>query len=53
MLKMSIHTADQIRGDDLFICLGTTRKKASSITRYEQIDRDMPVNIARVLLKKE
>lgn len=44
--------ADQIRGNDLFICLGTTRKKTSSISRYEQIDRDMPVNIARVSLDK-
>ncbi len=44
--------ADQIRGDDLFICLGTTRKKTSSISRYEQIDRDMPINIARVSLEK-
>ncbi len=44
--------ADQIRGDDLYICLGTTRKKTASISRYEQIDRDMPVNIARVSRSK-
>lgn len=37
---------DLIRGDDLFICLGTTMKKAGSIKRYEELDRDMPVNIA-------
>jgi len=44
--------ADLIRGDDLFICLGTTRKKTSSIERYEQLDRDMPINIARASLAK-
>lgn len=39
---------DLIRGDDLFICLGTTRKKAGSLSRYEEIDRDLPLNILRV-----
>jgi uncharacterized protein YbjT (DUF2867 family) len=36
-----------IRGDDLFICLGTTMKKAGSIKRYKELDGDMPVNIAK------
>jgi uncharacterized protein YbjT (DUF2867 family) len=35
-----------IVGDDLFICLGTTIKKAGSIKRMEEIDRDLPVMIA-------
>jgi uncharacterized protein YbjT (DUF2867 family) len=35
-----------ISGDDLFICLGTTIKKAGSIRRMEEIDRDLPVVIA-------
>jgi uncharacterized protein YbjT (DUF2867 family) len=43
---------DMIRGDDLFICLGTTRKKAGSIKRYEEIDRDIPVNIAKASIGK-
>lgn len=43
---------DLIRGDDLYICLGTTMKKAGNIKRYEELDRDMPVNIARSALKK-
>lgn len=38
---------DMIKGDDLFICLGTTRRKAGSTRRYEEIDRDLPVNIVR------
>ena len=44
--------ADLIRGDDIYICLGTTRKKARTIKRYEELDRDMPVNIAREAKKK-
>ena len=36
----------QVRGDDLFICLGTTIKKAGSIANMEKIDRDLPVMVA-------
>ena len=35
-----------ISGDDLFICLGTTIKKAGSVQRVDEIDRDLPVQIA-------
>ncbi|MBA4322342.1 MAG: hypothetical protein C0408_05930 [Odoribacter sp.] len=38
--------SDRITGDDIFICLGTTIKKAGSIKKMEEIDRDMPVKIA-------
>jgi uncharacterized protein YbjT (DUF2867 family) len=38
---------EHITGDDLFICLGTTIKKAGSIYRMEQIDRDLPVTLAK------
>jgi uncharacterized protein YbjT (DUF2867 family) len=38
--------AEQIKGEDLFICLGTTIKKAGSVKRMEEIDRDLPVKIA-------
>jgi uncharacterized protein YbjT (DUF2867 family) len=38
--------ANNIMGDDLFICLGTTIKKAGSIRKMEEIDRDMPVFVA-------
>lgn len=36
----------KITGDDLFICLGTTIKKAGSVANMEKIDRDLPVQIA-------
>jgi len=36
----------QIAGDDIFICLGTTIKKAGSVKKMEEIDRDLPVIIA-------
>jgi uncharacterized protein YbjT (DUF2867 family) len=39
--------ASELTGDDLFICLGTTIKKAGSVAAMEQIDRDLPVKIAR------
>lgn len=40
--------SDIISGDDLFICLGTTIKKAGSVSRMEEIDRDLPVKIATI-----
>jgi len=44
------HGAD-IKGDDLFICLGTTIKKAGSVENMEKIDRDLPVDIATLARK--
>jgi uncharacterized protein YbjT (DUF2867 family) len=38
--------APLLKGDDLYICLGTTIKKAGSVSRMEMIDRDLPVRIA-------
>lgn len=38
--------SEEIKGDDLFICLGTTIKKAGSIKKMEEIDRDLPIKIA-------
>jgi uncharacterized protein YbjT (DUF2867 family) len=35
-----------IKGDDLFICLGTTIKKAGTVENMEKIDRDLTVGIA-------
>ena len=37
-----------LTGDELFICLGTTIKKAGSVSAVEKIDRDLPVTIARL-----
>jgi uncharacterized protein YbjT (DUF2867 family) len=39
-----------ISGDDIFICLGTTIKKAGSVVNMEKIDRDLPLEIARAAL---
>jgi uncharacterized protein YbjT (DUF2867 family) len=36
-----------VTGDDIFICLGTTIKKAGSVENMERIDRDLPQEIAR------
>lgn len=38
--------ASKIEGDDLYICLGTTIKKAGSVENMEKVDRDLPVRIA-------
>ena len=41
----------QFTGDELYICLGTTIKKAGSVANMEKIDCNLPVNIAAVCLK--
>jgi uncharacterized protein YbjT (DUF2867 family) len=38
----------RLKGDDLFICLGTTIKKAGSVENMEKIDRDLPIEIANI-----
>ena len=38
--------SSQITGDDLFICIGSTIKKAGSVANMEKIDRDLPFKIA-------
>lgn len=43
--------ASEIQGDDLFICLGTTIRKAGSVRAMEQADRDLPAEIAAAALK--
>jgi uncharacterized protein YbjT (DUF2867 family) len=40
--------SSEITGDELYICLGTTIKKAGSIAAMEVADRDVPAEIARV-----
>jgi uncharacterized protein YbjT (DUF2867 family) len=41
----------QVAGDDLFICLGTTIRKAGSVAMMERIDRDYPASVARIAAK--
>jgi uncharacterized protein YbjT (DUF2867 family) len=40
--------ASLFKGDDLFICLGTTIRKAGSVRKVEEIDRDLPARIAQI-----
>lgn len=42
---LKLHSPE-IVGDDLFICLGTTIKKAGTVENMEKIDRDLPIEIA-------
>lgn len=44
----SVLLEDKVRGDDVFICLGTTIRKAGSVANMEKIDRDLPVKLARI-----
>lgn len=37
-----------IKGNDIYICLGSTIKKAGSVANFEKIDRDMPVKLASI-----
>jgi uncharacterized protein YbjT (DUF2867 family) len=42
---------EKILGDDLYICLGTTIKKAGTVENMEKIDRDLSVEIALLARK--
>jgi uncharacterized protein YbjT (DUF2867 family) len=37
-----------IKGDDLYICIGSTIRKAGSVENFEKIDRDLPVKLASI-----
>lgn len=40
--------ADQVRGHDLFMCLGTTLRKAGSKEAQRHIDQELPLHIAAI-----
>ncbi len=42
---------DDIKGDDLFCCLGTTIKKAGSRKNFRKVDYEFPVKIAQIAEK--
>ncbi|MBI9033085.1 MAG: NAD(P)H-binding protein [Bacteroidales bacterium] len=44
-------SADHFSADEIFICLGTTIKKAGSVAEVERIDRDYPIQIAEIAYK--
>lgn len=43
--------ADQIKGDVLFCCMGTTRKKTPDRKEYYKIDHDYPVMLGEIAKK--
>lgn len=45
--------SDRFVGEDLFLCLGTTIKKAGTKSKMEEIDRHLPVQIAQLCLKNQ
>ena len=39
---------EDIKGDDCFFCIGTTRQNSPDKNEYKRIERDMPVEIAEI-----
>ena len=37
-----------IKGDDCFFCIGTTKQNSPEQNEYKRIERDMPVEIAKI-----
>ncbi len=40
--------SESIKGDQLFCCIGTTKKKTPNQEQYRKIDIDIPVNAAKI-----
>lgn len=49
-LNNSASYIEHLKGDVVFICLGTTIKKAGSIEKMEHIDRDIPIEIGQLAI---
>ena len=43
----------EIKGDDLYCCLGTTKKKAGSREAFEKVDLELPLKIAEIARKNQ
>jgi uncharacterized protein YbjT (DUF2867 family) len=43
--------SDELQGDDVFCCLGTTMKKAGSKERFYEVDHTFPLELAQVVKK--
>ena len=39
---------EDIKGDDCFFCIGTTKQNSPDKTEYKRIERDMPVEVAQI-----
>ena len=46
-INLKKHTED-VKGDDCFFCIGTTKKNSPSKYEYKRIERDIPVKIAEI-----
>ena len=42
---------DELKGDALFSCLGSTRRKTPDLAEYRKIDHDFPLQLANIALK--
>ena len=40
--------AKEIKGDDCFFCIGTTKQNSPDKNEYKRIERDLPVEIAKI-----
>ena len=47
-LKDPEYLKNEIKGDDLFCCIGTTIRKAGTKEIFRQVDYELPVSIARI-----
>jgi uncharacterized protein YbjT (DUF2867 family) len=45
--------ASEIKGDDLFCCLGTTIKKAGNKENFRKVDFDLPLELAKIAAKNQ
>ena len=43
--------AEDIKGDDCFYCIGTTKKNSPNKNEYKRVERDIPVEIAQFAKK--
>ena len=39
---------EEIKGDDCFFCIGTTKKNSPDKAEYKRIEHDMPIEIAKI-----
>ena len=46
--KSLINHKEDIKGDDCFFCIGTTKKNSPDKDEYRRIERDMPKEIAQI-----
>jgi uncharacterized protein YbjT (DUF2867 family) len=45
--------SEELRGDELFCCVGTTMKKAGSKEAFEEVDLNIPVRLSKIAVKNQ